>query len=84
MSSWKRSAPVWFCGVGAVTGYGWGTKLLWDGMADGVSAVQLTPGFASHLETDEVYMAQVGEGGDPGDGSSRYSRALNASARSHR
>jgi 3-oxoacyl-[acyl-carrier-protein] synthase II len=64
-----------------VTGYGWGAKLLRDGMRDGISAVQLTPGFGSHLEVDEVYMAQVPEGGDPADGSSRYSRALNASAR---
>jgi 3-oxoacyl-[acyl-carrier-protein] synthase II len=81
VSSSKRSDPVWFCGVGAVTGYGWGPKLLWDGMADGISAVHLTPGYGSHLEVDEVYLARVEEGGDPADGCSRYSRALNAAAR---
>jgi 3-oxoacyl-[acyl-carrier-protein] synthase II len=81
VSSLNRSDPVWFCGVGAVTGYGWGAKLLWDGMADGVSAIRLTPGFGSHFDNDEVYIAQVEEGGDPADGSSRFSRALNASAR---
>jgi 3-oxoacyl-[acyl-carrier-protein] synthase II len=81
VTSWKRSAPVWFCGVGAVTGYGWGAKLLWDGMCDGQSAVRLTPGFGSHFDVDEVYLAQVEEGGDPADGSSRYGRALNAAAR---
>ena len=70
---------MWFCGVGAVTGYGWGAKLLWDGMADGISAVRLVPGFSSHFEVDEVYLAQV-EGGDTADGCSRYSRALNAAA----
>jgi 3-oxoacyl-[acyl-carrier-protein] synthase II len=73
------STPVWFCGVGAVTGYGWGAKLLWDGMADGISAVRLTPGFGSHFEVDEVYLAQV-DGGSSADGGSRYSRALNAAA----
>src|ERR1019366_775064 len=62
VSSLLQSTPVWFCGVGAVTGYGWGAKLLWDGMADGVSAVRLTPGFRSHFETDEGYIAQIEEG----------------------
>jgi 3-oxoacyl-[acyl-carrier-protein] synthase II len=81
VNSAQQSNPVWFCGVGAVTGYGWGAKLLWDGMADGVSAVRLTPGFASHFDRDEVYIAQIEEGGDQADGSSRFSRALNAAAR---
>jgi 3-oxoacyl-[acyl-carrier-protein] synthase II len=80
VSSWNRLAPVWFCGVGAVTGYGWGAKLLWDGMAEGVSAVRLTGGFASHFPTDEVYVAKI-DGGSAVDGSSRYSRALNEAAR---
>ena len=81
MSAQERSAPVWFCGVGAVTGYGWGRKLLWDGIASGSSAVRLTPGYASHFDVDEVFVAQIEEGGDPADGSSRFSRALNAAAR---
>jgi 3-oxoacyl-[acyl-carrier-protein] synthase II len=75
----KRVPPVWFCGVGAVTGYGWGSKLLWDGMMDGVSAVQLTPGYSSHFEVDKIYVAQVDD--ELGaNGRTRYSRALNASA----
>lgn len=77
----SEQTPVWFSGLGAVTGYGWGTKYLWDGLITGESAVQLTPGFSSHFDDDEIYVARVPEGGDPTDGSSRFSRALNAAAR---
>jgi 3-oxoacyl-[acyl-carrier-protein] synthase II len=79
VTSRKPLAPVWFCGVGAVTGYGWGTKPFWDGMADGVSAVRLTPGYASHFDADEVYVSSIQRSGGT-DGRSRYSRALNAAA----
>jgi len=39
------------------------------------------PGYSSHFDVDEVFVAQIEEGGDPADGSSRFSRALNAAAR---
>lgn len=73
--------PVCFSGVGVVTGYGWGTKHLWDGLVTCEPAVQLTAGYASHFDVDELYVARVPEGGDPADGTSRFSRALNAAAR---
>ena len=37
----KRGAPMNITGVGAVTGYGWGAKHLWDGFLLGESAVKL-------------------------------------------
>ena len=36
--------PANIVGVGAVTGYGWGTKHLWDGFFLGESAVKLVSG----------------------------------------
>ncbi len=39
-----RDFPVAICGVGAVTGYGWGIKHVWDGFLLGESAVKLTGG----------------------------------------
>jgi 3-oxoacyl-[acyl-carrier-protein] synthase II len=72
---------VSICGVGAVTGYGWGQKLLREGMVSGESAVRLTPGFGSHFDTDEVWVALIEDGGDPADGKSRYARATRAATR---
>ena len=37
-----RDTPMSITGVGAVTGYGWGTKHVWDGFLLGESAVKLT------------------------------------------
>lgn len=68
-------------GIGAVTAYGWGRKHLWDGLVSGESAASKTPGFSSHFDVDEIWVARVPEGGDPNDGSSRFSRAVNAAAR---
>ena len=39
-----RDTPAAICGVGAVTGYGWGKKHLWDGFLLGESAVKLVTG----------------------------------------
>ncbi|MDA8401157.1 MAG: beta-ketoacyl synthase N-terminal-like domain-containing protein [Actinomycetota bacterium] len=73
--------PVYVCGVGAVTGYGWGRKYLWDGMRSGSSAVVKTSGFSPVFDDDWGYVARVPDGGRPRDGMSRFSRALRASAR---
>ena len=40
-----RDTPSHITGVGAVTGYGWGRKHIWDGFLLGESAVKLTSGF---------------------------------------
>jgi 3-oxoacyl-[acyl-carrier-protein] synthase II len=76
-----QKSGVSICGVGAVTGYGWGQKLLREGMLSGESAVHLTPGFGSHFDRDEVWVALIEDGGDPGDGKSRYARAIRYATR---
>ena len=40
----ERSAGINIIGVGAVTGYGWGRKHVWDGFLLGESAVKLVTG----------------------------------------
>jgi len=68
------------CGIGAVTGYGWGREQLWDGLSSGVSAVQLHDGYGEALG-DKIWVARVCQGGSDTDGPSRFARALRASAR---
>ncbi|HLG92663.1 MAG TPA: hypothetical protein VKY15_06750, partial [Acidimicrobiales bacterium] len=65
-------APVSICGVGAVTGYGWGRKLLWDGLMSGESAVVPNEGYGEQLGMEVVWGAPVPPGGDPSDGHSRF------------
>ena len=72
---------VAICGVGAISGYGWGAKLLWEGLTSGVSAVTATPGYGSHFAADEAFVARIPEGGDPADGASRFGRAVVGAAR---
>ncbi len=79
-------APVTIAGVGAVTGYGWGTKHLWDGFLLGESAVKLTrmPYYAEDaddLGSHSAYIATVAAEGDRSDGPSRFTRALRFAAR---
>lgn len=69
------------CGLGAVTGYGWGTKPLWEGLLAGESAVAIHGGFAPYLESDEAWLATIPEGGDPEDGPTRFTRSLRYAAR---
>ena len=40
----RTGHPAHITGVGAVTGYGWGSKHIWDGFLLGESAVKLTDG----------------------------------------
>jgi 3-oxoacyl-[acyl-carrier-protein] synthase II len=72
---------VSICGLGAVTGYGWGQKLLREGMVSGESAVRLSPGFGTHFDTEEVWVALIEDGGDPADGKSLYARAARHAVR---
>jgi 3-oxoacyl-[acyl-carrier-protein] synthase II len=76
-----RKSPVSLCGVGSVTGYGWGHKLLIEGLLSGVSAVRPTPGFSPHFEHDVAWVARIEDEGDPTDGPTRYARAVRHAAR---
>lgn len=68
-------------GLGAVSGYGWGRKHLWDGLYSAEPAAQLRPGFSSAFDDDWAWVAMVEDDGDPADGPSRFARALRFSAR---
>lgn len=68
-------------GLGAISGYGWGRKLLWEGMFSAEPAAQLLPGFSPAFEHDLGWVARVEDGGDPADGPSRFARAVRFSAR---
>ena len=73
-------APVNITGVGAVTGYGWGTKHMWDGFMLGESAVKLTQ-VADALDGEGAYLATIAPEGDRRDGPSRFMRSLRFAAR---
>ncbi|MGB7052437.1 MAG: beta-ketoacyl synthase N-terminal-like domain-containing protein [Acidimicrobiales bacterium] len=76
-----RGQAAAICGVGAVTGYGWGAKRLWDGFLLGESAVTLVTGLDGYVQGGEAYLSLISDEGDPKDGPSRFMRALRASAR---
>ncbi len=82
-SQWSgRSVrPANIVGVGAVTGYGWGTKHLWDGFLLGESAVKLVTGLDGYVPGGQAYLSMISDEGDPSDGSSRYMRAVRSAAR---
>lgn len=76
-----RSSPMSIAGVGAVTGYGWGSKHLWDGFMLGESAVRLRTGLDGYVDGGQAYVATISaDGGRPG-GPSRFMRALRFAAR---
>jgi 3-oxoacyl-[acyl-carrier-protein] synthase II len=77
----STTAPVGICGIGAVTGYGWGRKYLWEGATTGEPSARLTPGYGAVFAQDDVWVSLVPEGGDAADGRSRFGRALHASVR---
>ena len=62
-------------GVGAVSGYGWGSDILWDGVKSQVPAGIEHSGLGGAVP-DPCWFARVPDGGDPQRGSTRYSRAL--------
>ncbi len=71
---------VGICGIGVVSGYGWGREPLWDGLMSGKPAAAVVPGLG-RTPGDAVWAARVAEGGDPKDGPSRFARAMRAAAR---
>ncbi len=76
-----RDTPMSITGVGAVTGYGWGAKHVWDGFLLGESAVQLRTGLDGFVDGGRAYVATIPEeGGRPG-GPSRFMRAVRFAAR---
>jgi 3-oxoacyl-[acyl-carrier-protein] synthase II len=81
MPAGRTCLPTWISGIGAVTGYGWGTKHLWDGLVLGESAVVRQPAGFETVRADDVWLALISDEGDPADGPSRFSQALHAAAR---
>ena len=76
-----RDFPMNITGVGAVTGYGWGSKHLWDGFLIGESAVTLTTGLEGYVEGGEAYLSLISDEGDRHDGPSRFMRAARFAGR---
>jgi 3-oxoacyl-[acyl-carrier-protein] synthase II len=68
-------------GVGAVTGYGWGAKHLWDGFLLGESAVKLVNGLDGFVDGGQAYLSLIADEGDRNDGPSRFMRAARFAAR---
>lgn len=77
----RRDQSTEIVGVGAVTGYGWGTKHLWDGFLLGESAVRLVTGLEGYVRGGEAYLSMVSDGGDRADGPSRFMRSVRFAAR---
>ena len=69
------------CGIGAVTGYGWGRKYLWEGVGVRRPSGRLTAGFGGAFAADEVWVSPVPDGGDVMDGRGRFGRAVHAAVR---
>jgi 3-oxoacyl-[acyl-carrier-protein] synthase II len=76
-----RLTPMSITGVGAVTGYGWGAKHVWDGFLLGESAVRLHTDLDGYVDGGRAWVSTIeSEGGRPG-GPSRFVRALRFAAR---
>ncbi len=75
-----RIVPMSVVGAGAVTGYGWGRKRLWDGFLIGESAVRPVPSLGTYLDSPP-YLATITGSGDLRDGPSRFNQVLRFSAR---
>lgn len=74
------SQGIEICGIGAVSGYGWGRDTLWGGMVSGKPAAELVSGYGPN-EDETAWVSLVPAGGDEKDGPSRFARAMRASAR---
>jgi 3-oxoacyl-[acyl-carrier-protein] synthase II len=74
----KGRAPATICGVGTVTGYGWGRQRLWDGLASGESAVVRSTGWKDTLGHDVAYMAKMPDVPHE-DPRSRFARSMEVS-----
>jgi 3-oxoacyl-[acyl-carrier-protein] synthase II len=73
--------PVSISGIGAVSGYGWGEKLLREGLYTSESAVRCHRGFSPPFDDDWGWIARVDDAGNPDDGPSRMMRAVRHSGR---
>lgn len=73
MRTARRGVSI--CGLGAVTGYGWGRKFLWDGLRSGESAVLPRSGYEEWLGHDVCYGAWVPEV-ERTDGLTRFGAAV--------
>jgi 3-oxoacyl-[acyl-carrier-protein] synthase II len=80
---WKPrpDAPMNILGVGAVTGYGWGRKHVWDGFMLGESAVKLVTGLDGYVDGGQAYLSLITDEGDRRDGPSRFMQAARFAAR---
>jgi 3-oxoacyl-[acyl-carrier-protein] synthase II len=67
-------------GLGVVSGYGWGTSALWEGLCGGKPAARLVGGYGED-GTESAWLALVPEGGDPADGEGLFGRAFMAAGR---
>jgi len=76
-----KDSPMHIAGVGAVTGYGWGAKHVWDGFLLGESAVKLTAGLDGYVDGGFAYLSRITDEGDRRDGPSRFMQALRFAAR---
>lgn len=68
------------CGIGAVTGYGWGREVLWDGLVGAKLAASVFSGYGPGRD-ESAWVAKIPDGGDSDDGPSRFARAMRAAAR---
>jgi 3-oxoacyl-[acyl-carrier-protein] synthase II len=73
--------PVSICGIGAVSGYGWGEKLLREGLYTSESSVLYRSGFSPAFEDDWGWASLVDDAGNPDDGPSRMMRAVRHAGR---
>jgi 3-oxoacyl-[acyl-carrier-protein] synthase II len=67
-------------GIGAVTGYGWGREILWQGLLSGKSAATLQPGYGPGRD-EQAWVSLIPDGGDPMVSNSIYGRATQESGR---
>ena len=74
------SQPIGICGVGAVSGYGWGRETLWDGLVAAKSAAIQASGYGPDFD-QAAWLARVPIGGDLADGPGQFARAMRAAAR---
>jgi 3-oxoacyl-[acyl-carrier-protein] synthase II len=77
----RSDNPANIVGMGAITGYGWGKKHLWDGFLVGESAVKLVTGLDGYVDGGEAYLSLIADGGDRQDGTSRFMRAVRFAGR---
>jgi 3-oxoacyl-[acyl-carrier-protein] synthase II len=71
---------IGICGIGAVSGYGWGVDPLWEGLLSAKPAATLTHGHGPDRD-GFAWVATVPDGGDPADGRGRFARAMRSAVR---